>query len=216
MFKSKTAVKETVQIETATPELTVALTRASLITKESEAEIEHIAKLARATGREVPSVLLHKGFMTVRADIVTKFRYHASIFEDTSVFSWWTGSVPTFVRYAGDIPDFALDRLEQWKAQDGKVVTIHSNMPLPVETWQPRVIEQPKPLRLEKIDPVLLGWTPDVHIWHGTENRKAEITKSTPPISDWSVSCVRSRHDMPPQTAALLAMWDMDKELVLD
>ncbi|KKK84220.1 hypothetical protein LCGC14_2785520, partial [marine sediment metagenome] len=77
---------------------------------------------------------------------VPKFKYIARV-----VGHWYTvqdsGSA---LVYAGDFPDFALDRLEVALKCGVQTITIHSTQPLPVR-------REPLP----KMEPVLLGWASD-------------------------------------------------------
>ena len=121
--------------------------------------------------------------------LVSQFKYTASV---TGTYCLHRNSV---IRYAGDIPDFALDRLEQARAVDVAVSrgpsTIHSNMPLPVRAE-----------RLIQIDPVLVLWH-----WHaGSNGNWLDVTKEA----------VYKKGGWSNTLGVVVAMWDMDKELVLN
>ena len=121
--------------------------------------------------------------------LVSQFKYAASV---TGNYCSHKNSI---IRYAGDIPDFALDRFEKARAVDIAVrhgpSTIHSNMPLPVRAE-----------RLIQIDPVLVLWH-----WHaGSNGNWLDVTgEAVYKKGGWSNTL-----------GVVVAMWDMDKELVLN
>lgn len=119
-------------------------------------KLEHLQKLERITQRGVLGGLANiniknlelAGFhWIVPIATIEKFQYHASVLapQDNLRCPVWLGA--TSIVYAGDIPDFALDRIKVAKCLDFKYFTIHSNEVLPVEEIQ-----------LTPIDPVIIAW----------------------------------------------------------
>lgn len=92
-------------------------------------------------------------------EFIARFRYAAGLYIDTAVLDIKTNCR---VQYRGDLPEFALDRLETARNLGLKHFTVHSNEPLPVEL-------------LRKTDPVLIGWpaTPLIRV---LENRNCELS----------------------------------------
>jgi hypothetical protein len=137
----------------------------------------------------------------IDTEFIKKFKYHATVipmkiegyaFTQTSIrvgeqaqrqkviqSQDTISNKGSYVRYVGDIPEFALDRIEQILAKDNKIgFTIHSNQPLPV--------------KLVKIDPVLIAWTNCPGIYTDL-NDKTSIGVGI---------------------GIVVAIWDMDKEIL--
>src|SRR3990167_1025380 len=152
------------------------------------APTEHVLRLQQLTGisrtqntKQVGAITLaqEKGFtLWVDEAMTLQFRYCANVV-----------TRPINARfYKGDMPRFALDRLEgalrvMRGTEQDPIVTIHSNEPMPVAE-----------IDLRPIDPVMVAWLTHPHIVRvGTY-------------------CVPTT----PAIGFVIAMWDMDKELSLD
>jgi hypothetical protein len=94
------------------------------------------------TNKDTIAQLRNRGFtLFVDDSIVKRFAYCASILGG-SVIGYHLDD-PYGIRYAGDIPDFALDRISS--ARTVLIyMTIHSTQPLPV--------------KIVHCDPVVIGW----------------------------------------------------------
>jgi hypothetical protein len=140
----------------------------------------------------IPPVMLrdlyNKGFVwIVDASFVKKFCYHAAVGPD---LQWHDhriyikqGRFRQAVIYAGDIPDFALERIDQVNKIGISNFTIHSMQPLPVN--------------FVLTDPVLIGWPamPSIEITnYGKGNQKLNFH-----VEDI--------------TGIVIAAWDTDREL---
>jgi len=128
------------------------------IWERTEREIQHLQRLGKELGRKDAQPIAARerqllqitqaGFIWfVDHRFVERMRYAATVGSRTRM-----GMRNPLVRtpdgsgiwYAGDIPDFALDNIEKAKECRLQDITIHSNMPLPVQ--------------IEEIEPVLVGW----------------------------------------------------------
>lgn len=116
----------------------------------------HTQRVKRFSGLPdfgIPPVMLqdlhNAGFIwMVNASFVNRFHYHAAVgpdiqWHDCRIFVK-QGRLKRSIVYAGDIPDFALDRIEQVTKIGISNFTIHSMQPLPVN--------------FVLTDPVLIGW----------------------------------------------------------
>lgn len=94
--------------------------------------------------------------IVVDTDWVLRFKFHGDIF-GRCVYEA-RGSKRVYYQYNGDIPEFALDKLEEFLRLTGNhdLVSIHSMEPLPVKLV--RV--------LPVIDPVMIGWAETPRIVH--------------------------------------------------
>ena len=123
-----------------------------------------------------------QGFrLVVDIDWALKFKHHASIDGDCVFES--RGSRRTIYQYCGDIPEFALDKLEIFLGGPLNigVVSIHSMQPLPVKLLR----------SLPVVDPVMIGW--------------AESPRFSYKQSGWV-----ARND---PLGVVIAVWDGDKEI---
>jgi len=140
----------------------------------------------------IPPVMLrdlyNMGFVwIVDASFVKKFCYHAAVgpdlqWHDHRIFIKH-GHFKQAVVYAGDIPDFALERIEQVNKIGISNFTIHSMQPLPIN--------------FILTDPVLIGWPamPSIEITdYGKDNQKLSF----------HVEGI---------TGIVIAAWDIDREL---
>jgi len=152
--------------------------------------VEHLNKLAEFTGI-TPAILLMRAKLLglnliVDCEFVEKFKYGAQIGERIkSVFfvsDFFVKLLPRerTVVYSGDIPDFALSKMSQLKECGFSMFTIHSNQPLPVS--------------LVQLDPVIIAWTQPVGIYLE---------------EDAFCSCQSG------VKGVIVAMWDMDKEVTI-
>lgn len=128
-------------------------------------EIEHIVRVQKVIGKkflagftpEKFNALNSKGIrLVVKTSDVVKFKYHALLWADTKASGGTIRETQYgHIQYIGDLPNFALDRIEVAR-QNGLVFgTIHSNFPLPTEF-----------ISAKKTDPVVIGWCefPDICI----------------------------------------------------
>jgi hypothetical protein len=151
-----------------------------------------VRKFAGLPDYEFPPVMLQElraaGFVwLVGANFIRRFPYHAALGPD---MQWHDHRV--FIRqrrirkallYQGDIPEFALDRVEKAQNLGISNFTIHSMLPLPV--------------KFILTDPVLIGWPamPSIEIIrYGKPNQKLSFT-----IEDI--------------TGIVIAIWDANHEL---
>jgi hypothetical protein len=141
---------------------------------------------------EFPQTMLEElrmaGFRwIVGTDFIRRFSYHAALGQD---IQWHDhrvyekqGRVRQALVYYGDIPDFALDRVEKAQTIGISNFTIHSILPMPIKFLQ--------------IDPVLVGWPamPSIEVLKkGKRNSKLRFT-----IEDI--------------TGVVIAVWDANREL---
>lgn len=155
---------------------------------------EKLTRMARVLGRNdylgPETSMVAKGFhFTVsRTKLLAAFQYAAALSwgrqDPQQLVDYGAGSDVAIV-YRGDIPDFALDRIEEAQQVGIEMFTMHSNEPLPVITV------------LAKVDPVVIGWTdcPFIH-----------LDPKTNRVDDY---------DKIESTGFVIAMWDIDKELQL-
>lgn len=80
----------------------------------------------------------------VPMDIVTRFKYHASVCSPIGSMVMQGGITSNAIVYAGDIPDTALDRMIKVKELGIRFITVHSMQPFPIQ--------------LVQCDPVAIGW----------------------------------------------------------
>jgi len=106
--------------------------------------------------------------------------------------------------YAGDLPDFAMDNMEElalrYEAANTWYYTIHTNLDIPIEycpvpqqyspSHQRRLEQQAARARLQHFDPILVAWPECPRIIAGKKG--AQVQSSNVGI--------------------VVAMWDMDKE----
>lgn len=143
-----------------------------------------------------PKYLKELGFCYfVSVQNILAFHYHASvnwIYDDYPISieynitkQYRRGIYHGYQVYAGDIPDFALDKI---KVVGDKVdfITIHSMSPLPIRMAK-------ESISLERVDPILVGWkyNPNLHCINGVWDSKSNAL------------------------GVVLAIWDNDKELEL-
>jgi len=96
---------------------------------------------------------------TISAERAARFAYGATLYQrgDKRFFAespitrqdakhWYN------IQYAGDLPDFALERAWKAKSLDIDSITIHSNEPLPINVFT------------YKIDPIIIAWHSCPHI----------------------------------------------------
>lgn len=157
--------------------------------------VAHKQRVKKFTGfpdYEIPPGMLQKlynaGFIwVIDTDFIRRFRYHAAVgadlqWHDHRVFIK-QGRLREAVVYMGDIPDFALERIEIVKRIGINNFTIHSMLPLPVS--------------FILTDPVLVGWLalPSIEIRNYGKHTQ-ELNFSVADIS-----------------GIVIAAWDTDHEL---
>lgn len=130
----------------------------------------------------------------VDSSFVTKFKFHAILttsYQNTVFRKYRKAFKRSETKeqffYIGDIPDGALDRIEQIKNVGyTRAITIHSNEPLPVVRQE--IIPQ--------VDPVVLAWSEDPIIQTGIIGK----------------NLISYNKDI---TAVVVAVWDYEKEFPL-
>lgn len=170
-------------------EMTVELiVKTKAIRHQPEHSMEHLKALVPIIGRPASEALARATYpLLVNGSMVRDFQFVAQLtITNVNVIS------PT-MKYVGDIPDFAIERIIAARALDVFVAfTIHSNYPLPVVM----TTEVPSPSKkLSKVDPVVIGWYSSPHII-------ASIGK--PLTAGFIVD------------GSIIAMWDMDKEVLVE
>lgn len=155
---------------------------------------------------QTQTILAEAGFVwMVHPRFVSKFRFAAGVwlrerrYDNDAPVETMSGSAAIW--YAGDIPDFAIERMRQVKAfEQFRCVTIHSNEPLPVSR-----------VNLRPIDPVMVAWT-------GGERRSEHLTirqrarwqfRRNPFDAYGTLEAHRQT------IGVVIAAWDFDKEIEL-
>jgi hypothetical protein len=184
-------------VNPSTSQKTVATLReyASIIDNNLISSITHRYRARKFEGLpdyEFPAVMLEElrtaGFVwLVGADFIRQFPYHATLGQD---IQWHDhrvfikqGRLRKALVYQGDVPEFALDRVEKAQNLGISDFTIHSMLPLPV--------------KFILTDPVLVGWPamPMIEvIRYGKTGQKLNFT-----VKDI--------------TGVVIAVWDSNHEL---
>ena len=151
-----------------------------------------VRKFAGLPDYEIPPSMLQElnnaGFTwLVDTAFIRKFCYHAAVGQD---YQWHDhrvfvkqGRIRQAIVYVGDIPDFALDRVEIARETGINNFTIHSMLPLPVSFLI--------------TDPVLVGWPalPSIEI-HNDGKHKQELSFAVEEVK-----------------GIVIAVWDASREL---
>lgn len=176
-----------------------------------QAEAKHRARVAAAFGVQVSTERLSpvanaalteaKLTLLVKPSVVAAFKYAAQVgpWNLSRSFGVMTENDES-VLYGGDIPEFALDRLDALRRIGPDwPLTIHSNLPLPVQVSE----------ALPRVDPVLIAWP---HLPRRiTVDRSGRLLRDTGfgKRDEWL------RDNDPGGAGIVVAMWDMDKEVTL-
>jgi hypothetical protein len=160
MFEKKTAQTQTLVPSSINQKPREILEKTRML---SSGELEHLVKLDSISTQidyswglnsETVEALRAKGFIWfVRRDFIRCFKYHAAIRGVRGELPPVRLDSSTEVLYAGDIPEKALDRIGEAINSGLRYLTIHSQEPMPVY--------------LERVDPVVVGWVRNPRILTG-------------------------------------------------
>lgn len=127
-----------------------------------ETPASHLQRLSALLGDETyiqqygfKSRMSQVGFMCfVKPALILSFHAHAIVGWCRFKHDCVAGFRQSRIVYQGEIPDFALDRLETAIATGAENFTIHSMQPFPVGA-----------IKLMPLDPILVGWSTNPHLY---------------------------------------------------